>query len=126
MIAERIWTDRRLGSHTVATFTNDRIWLATGDNLRTGGDLASRSVWVRLGTPDNASPWHRAGASSRVRVASCAWPSENCRRAAVRSRRTRPRPPVPAGPAIGAHGRQQPWRHAARPSRFQRLRNVEM
>jgi hypothetical protein len=33
------------------TFPNDRLWLATGNNLRTGGDMASRAVWVRL-NPD--------------------------------------------------------------------------
>lgn len=62
LITERTWTDRRLGSNTAATFTNDRIWLATGNNLRTGGDMASRSVWVRL-DPDCPQPEARCGFS---------------------------------------------------------------
>ncbi len=62
LITERTWTDRRLGSNTAATFTNDRVWLATGNNLRTGGDMASRSVWVRL-DPDCPRPEARSGFS---------------------------------------------------------------
>ncbi|MPZ82201.1 MAG: hypothetical protein GEV28_18090 [Actinophytocola sp.] len=62
LITERTWTDRRLGSNTAATFTNDRIWLATGNNLRVGGDMASRSVWVRL-DPDCPQPEARSGFS---------------------------------------------------------------
>ncbi len=62
LITERTWTDRRLGSNTAATFTNDRVWLATGNNLRTGGDMASRSVWVRL-DPDCPRPEARTGFS---------------------------------------------------------------
>lgn len=60
LITERTWTDRRLGSNTAATFTNDRVWLATGNNLRTGGDMATRSVWVRL-DPDCPQPEARSG-----------------------------------------------------------------
>jgi hypothetical protein len=62
LITERTWTDRRLGSNTAATFINDRVWLATGNNLRTGGDMASRSVWVRL-DPDCPRPEARSGFS---------------------------------------------------------------
>lgn len=62
LITERTWTDRRLGSNSAATFTNDRVWLATGNNLRTGGDMASRSVWVRL-DPDCPQPEARTGFS---------------------------------------------------------------
>lgn len=60
LVTERTWTDRRLGSNTAANFTNDRLWLATGNNLRTGGDMASRSVWVRL-DPDCPRPEARTG-----------------------------------------------------------------
>nr|WP_157529416.1 hypothetical protein [Kibdelosporangium sp. MJ126-NF4]CEL23364.1 hypothetical protein [Kibdelosporangium sp. MJ126-NF4]CTQ96900.1 hypothetical protein [Kibdelosporangium sp. MJ126-NF4] len=62
LITERTWTDRRLGSNTAATYPNDRIWLATGNNLRVGGDMASRSVWVRL-DPDCPHPEARTGFS---------------------------------------------------------------
>lgn len=62
LITERTWTDRRLGSNTASSFPNDRVWLATGNNLRTGGDMASRSVWVRL-DPDCPQPEARSGFS---------------------------------------------------------------
>ncbi|HEX6351713.1 hypothetical protein [Actinophytocola sp.] len=62
LITERTWTDRRLGSNIAATFPNDRTWLATGNNLRTGGDMATRSVWVRL-DPDCPHPEARSGFS---------------------------------------------------------------
>lgn len=60
LLTERTWTDRRLGTNTAATFPNDRLWLATGNNLRVGGDIASRSVWVRL-DPDCPRPEARTG-----------------------------------------------------------------
>ncbi|MFE3777888.1 hypothetical protein ACFXPA_07010 [Amycolatopsis sp. NPDC059090] len=60
LVTERTWTDRKLGSNTAANFPNDRVWLATGNNLRTGGDMASRTVWVRL-NPDCPRPEARTG-----------------------------------------------------------------
>ncbi|MFI0470941.1 hypothetical protein ACH347_43355 [Saccharopolyspora sp. 5N102] len=60
LVTERTWTDRKLGSNTASTFPNDRLWLATGNNLRTGGDMASRAVWVRL-DPDCPRPEARSG-----------------------------------------------------------------
>ena len=60
LVTERTWTDRKLGSNTAVTFANDRLWLATGNNLRTGGDMASRSVWVRL-DPNCPRPEARTG-----------------------------------------------------------------
>lgn len=62
LVTERTWTDRRLGTNSAASFTNDRLWLATGNNLRTGGDMASRAVWVRL-DPDCPRPEARTGFS---------------------------------------------------------------
>jgi hypothetical protein len=60
LVTERTWTDRKLGTNAAATFANDRLWLATGNNLRTGGDMATRSVWVRL-DPDCPRPEARTG-----------------------------------------------------------------
>jgi hypothetical protein len=60
LVTERMWTDRRLGSNQAANYPNDRLWLATGNNLRTGGDMASRTVWVRL-DPDCPAPEARTG-----------------------------------------------------------------
>lgn len=62
LVTERTWTDRRLGTNAAATFPNDRLWLATGNNLRTGGDMASRTVWVRL-DPNCPRPEQRSGFS---------------------------------------------------------------
>jgi hypothetical protein len=60
LVTERTWTDRKLGTNTASTYANDRLWLATGNNLRTGGDMASRTVWVRL-DPDCPRPEARTG-----------------------------------------------------------------
>lgn len=62
LVTERTWTDRRLGTNAASSFANDRLWLATGNNLRTGGDMASRAVWVRL-DPDCPHPEARTGFS---------------------------------------------------------------
>jgi hypothetical protein len=62
LVTERTWTDRRLGSNAAISAPNDRLWLATGNNLRTGGDMASRTVWVRL-DPDMPHPEARIGFS---------------------------------------------------------------
>jgi hypothetical protein len=43
-----VWSDRMLGGNAMGSFINDRLWMATGNNLRVGGDIASRSVFVRL------------------------------------------------------------------------------
>jgi hypothetical protein len=53
------WGDRVLGSSTTTTVPNDRTWVVTGNNLRTGGDLARRSIWCRLDT-DVPDPDRRA------------------------------------------------------------------
>lgn len=42
------WSDRLLGTNKTFTAVNDRLWLATGNNLRLGGDMATRTVLVRL------------------------------------------------------------------------------
>jgi hypothetical protein len=62
LITERTWTDRRLSTNSTVNVPNDRVWLATGNNLRTGGDMASRTVWVRL-DPDCPQPEARSGFS---------------------------------------------------------------
>ncbi|GAA4890912.1 hypothetical protein [Saccharopolyspora cebuensis] len=60
LVTERTWTDRKLGTNAAATMPNDRLWIATGNNLRVGGDMASRSAWVRL-DPDCPRPEARSG-----------------------------------------------------------------
>ncbi|WP_206442950.1 hypothetical protein [Candidatus Protofrankia californiensis] len=54
------WSDRRLGTNTTVTMANDRLWLATGNNLRIGGDMATRTVVVRL-DPKMPRPELRTG-----------------------------------------------------------------
>ena len=60
LITERTWSDRRLGTNTATAQPNDRLWLATGNNLRVGGDMASRTVLVRL-DPHMPRPEERTG-----------------------------------------------------------------
>jgi hypothetical protein len=60
LVTERVWTDRKLGSSSTLSFENTRMWLATGNNLRTGADMATRTVWVRL-DPDCPAPEARSG-----------------------------------------------------------------
>jgi hypothetical protein len=62
LITERVWSDRLLGSNKNVRYPNDRLWVATGNNIHSGGDMASRSVWVRL-DPDCPRPEQRSGFS---------------------------------------------------------------
>jgi len=60
LITDRTWADRLLGKNTTAAFQNDRVWTATGNNLRLGGDMRTRSVLVGL-NPDMPRPEERIG-----------------------------------------------------------------
>jgi hypothetical protein len=72
------WGDRVLGSTSSVTMPNDRVWIVTGNALRTGGDNGRRVMWVRLdpNCPDpdqrdgfrvgDLRPWLRANASTVV------------------------------------------------------------
>ena len=60
LITDRTWADRILGKNTTAAFANDRVWTATGNNLRLGGDMRTRSVLVSL-NPDTPRPELRTG-----------------------------------------------------------------
>ena len=60
LITEHTWSDRRLGSSANVAYPNDRLWLATGNNLAVGADMASRTVLVRL-DPDMPHPEERNG-----------------------------------------------------------------
>lgn len=42
------WSDRRLGATEMVTIPNDRLWVATGNNVHIGGDLERRTLWVTL------------------------------------------------------------------------------
>lgn len=58
LVTSATWSDRLLGSTSSVTMPNDRLWVLTGNNLRTGGDNARRTLWVRL-DPDCPNPDQR-------------------------------------------------------------------
>ncbi|MFB7739598.1 bifunctional DNA primase/polymerase [Streptomyces sp. NPDC056112] len=58
LVTSANWSDRLLGSTSSVTIPNDRLWVLTGNNLRTGGDNARRTLWVRL-DPDCPNPDQR-------------------------------------------------------------------
>jgi hypothetical protein len=60
LITDRTWADRLLGGNKTAVLANDRLWSATGNNLRLGGDMATRTVLVRL-NPNMPRPEERTG-----------------------------------------------------------------
>lgn len=51
---------RTLGTNTIPSGVNDKLWLATGNNLVVGGDIPQRSVLVRL-DPKREDPEERSG-----------------------------------------------------------------
>lgn len=48
LVTGGVWSDRALGSSRTIATVNDRLWMATGNNLQVGGDMASRTVRVHL------------------------------------------------------------------------------
>ncbi|MFD3498811.1 bifunctional DNA primase/polymerase [Streptomyces sp. NPDC058678] len=58
LVTSAIWSDRLLGSSSSVSMPNDRLWILTGNNLRTGGDNGRRTLWVRL-DPDCPNPDQR-------------------------------------------------------------------
>lgn len=48
LVTGKTWNDRQLGSTRTLSAVNDRLWMATGNNLQVGGDMASRTVRVHL------------------------------------------------------------------------------
>jgi hypothetical protein len=51
------WTDRWLGQNKSVTGVNDRLWIATGNNAQSGGDLGRRIAPVHLSPPE--ANWHK-------------------------------------------------------------------
>lgn len=60
LLTNPVWSSRILGKSGMGTWSNDRMWMATGNNLQVGGDIASRSVCVRL-KPAGPHPEERTG-----------------------------------------------------------------
>ncbi|GGK32540.1 hypothetical protein GCM10010124_26660 [Pilimelia terevasa] len=48
LVTGGVWADRQLGSSRTLAVVNDRLWMATGNNLQVGGDMASRTIRVHL------------------------------------------------------------------------------
>ncbi|HEX6970318.1 MAG TPA: hypothetical protein VF174_16105 [Micromonosporaceae bacterium] len=48
LVTSGVWSDRQLGASRNIATVNDRLWMATGNNLQVGGDMASRTVRVHL------------------------------------------------------------------------------
>lgn len=57
-ITATMWQDRYLGQNRQITVPVLASWVATGNNLRLGGDLARRSHWTRIDAR-TARPWQR-------------------------------------------------------------------
>jgi hypothetical protein len=78
LLTGEVWGDRILGASNKVSMPNDRLWIVTGNALRTGGDNGRRAMWVRLdpNCPDpdqrdgfkigDLRPWLRANASTLV------------------------------------------------------------
>lgn len=60
LLTSRDWSKRVLGVTDRVTCVNDRLWIATGNNITVGGDIASRSVLTRL-DPQMERPEERTG-----------------------------------------------------------------
>ncbi|MDR1650122.1 MAG: hypothetical protein LBR71_07655 [Synergistaceae bacterium] len=52
------WSDRILGKSEVMHLHSRAIWIATGNNIRLGGDIARRAYWIRLDS-NLPLPWLR-------------------------------------------------------------------
>lgn len=60
LITDPTWSDRLLGKNSAPVLRNDRLWGVTGNSLRLGGDMVTRSVLVRL-DPNMPHPEERTG-----------------------------------------------------------------
>lgn len=52
------WHDRMLGTTGMVTLPQRATWIATGNNIKLGGDMPRRCYWIRLDT-QLARPWQR-------------------------------------------------------------------
>jgi hypothetical protein len=60
LLTDRTWGDRLLGGNVLARFANNRLWTASGNNIRLGGDMRTRSVLIGL-DPRMPRPEQRSG-----------------------------------------------------------------
>jgi len=59
-LTAKIWADRQLGQNKMLHLPQESVWIATGNNIQIGGDIARRAIWVRLDA-NCARPWTRTG-----------------------------------------------------------------
>jgi len=57
-LTSSIWQDRLLGQNLTVNLPQRATWLATGNNIRLGGDMPRRCYWIRLNA-QTAQPWLR-------------------------------------------------------------------
>ena len=60
LLTAETWSDRPLGLTADVTEKNDRLWIATGNNVAIGGDLLRRILWVSI-DPNEPHPERRTG-----------------------------------------------------------------
>ncbi|MFI5640312.1 bifunctional DNA primase/polymerase [Streptomyces goshikiensis] len=48
LLTSSVWTGRVLGQSQTVALVNDQLWMATGNNVRLGGDNASRTLMVNV------------------------------------------------------------------------------
>ncbi len=58
LLTATIWSDRLLGKTQTIELPNRAVWLATGNNLHMGDEIARRAVWIRLDAKVDR-PWER-------------------------------------------------------------------
>ena len=59
-LTSRTWSDRLLGKSETVSVPNSCLWIATGNNLQLGSEIARRTAWIRL-DPKVDRPWERTG-----------------------------------------------------------------
>ena len=57
-LTAKTWLDRILGKSQMVALPQEAVWIATGNNIQIGGDIARRAIWVRLDAAQ-ARPWTR-------------------------------------------------------------------
>jgi Bifunctional DNA primase/polymerase, N-terminal len=59
-LSAEVWEDRLLGRSEQLKLPQRATWLASGNNLKLGGDIPRRSYWIRLDAKTE-KPWERKG-----------------------------------------------------------------
>ena len=58
VLTSKIWSDRMLGFSKDLNLPQDAVWIATGNNIQIGGDIARRAYWIKLDA-EMPRPWLR-------------------------------------------------------------------